>query len=199
MHKVDKPWGHEVIWSVTDRYAGKLLCITKGHRLSLQAHEVKDESIYVLSGICGLETVVDGRTRIQHLAPGECAHIPTGTIHRFFGVEEFCTVCMKCADDCPSQSIPYGKKSTQVPTRSNNPGVNKWTINPEQCFKFWIANQTECSNCIRVCPFNQEEGWIHDAVRYLIKRAPMLDRLFLRLHGALGYGKQLDPAAIWDQ
>lgn len=88
MHKVDKPWGHEVIWSVTDRYAGKLLCITKGHRLSLQAHEVKDESIYVLSGICGLETVVDGRTRIQHLREGECAHIPTGTIHRFFGVED---------------------------------------------------------------------------------------------------------------
>ena len=118
---------------------------------------------------------------------------------RFFGVEEFCRVCMKCAEDCPSQAIPYGEKSTQVPTRSNSPGVHKWTIDPEQCFKFWISNQMECSNCIRVCPFNQEKGWIHDLVRYFVKRAPFLDRLFLRAHDALGYGKQLDPSAIWDQ
>lgn len=89
MSRVDKPWGHEVIWSVTDRYAGKLLHIRKGHRLSLQAHRQKEESIYVLEGVLGLETVTDdGARRIQTLLPGQSAHIAPGTIHRFFGAED---------------------------------------------------------------------------------------------------------------
>ncbi len=45
--RVDKPWGHEDIWARTDRYAGKILSIRKGKRLSLQLHRQKDESIYV--------------------------------------------------------------------------------------------------------------------------------------------------------
>ena len=48
--RVDKPWGHELIWAHTDRYVGKVLVIEAGKRLSLQRHEVKDESIYVTSG-----------------------------------------------------------------------------------------------------------------------------------------------------
>ena len=47
---VPKPWGYEVHWAVTDRYVGKLLHIEAGHLLSLQYHERKDESIYVLRG-----------------------------------------------------------------------------------------------------------------------------------------------------
>ena len=48
--RVEKPWGHELIWAHTDRYVGKVLVIEAGKRLSLQRHEVKDESIYVTSG-----------------------------------------------------------------------------------------------------------------------------------------------------
>ena len=48
--RVDKPWGHELIWAHTDRYVGKVLVIEAGKRLSLQRHEIKDESIYVMSG-----------------------------------------------------------------------------------------------------------------------------------------------------
>lgn len=88
MSKVHKPWGHEIIWSVTDRYAGKLLCIRKGHRLSLQAHLVKEESIHVLEGVLGLETVRAGVRQVETLRPGQSAHIPPGTVHRFFGVED---------------------------------------------------------------------------------------------------------------
>src|SRR5262249_12030985 len=47
---VDKPWGNELIWALTDRYAGKILHIKKGHSLSLQYHNRKDETIMVLSG-----------------------------------------------------------------------------------------------------------------------------------------------------
>ena len=48
--RVDKPWGHELIWAHTDRYVGKILVIEAGQRLSLQRHEIKDESILVRSG-----------------------------------------------------------------------------------------------------------------------------------------------------
>jgi mannose-6-phosphate isomerase len=47
---VKKPWGHEIWWALTDEYAGKILHVNKGHRLSLQYHEHKDESCYLLSG-----------------------------------------------------------------------------------------------------------------------------------------------------
>ena len=49
-YRVEKPWGHELIWARTDRYVGKILHIEPGHVLSLQYHNKKDESIYVLSG-----------------------------------------------------------------------------------------------------------------------------------------------------
>ena len=108
---------------------------------------------------------------------------------RFFGVEEFCRVCLKCADDCPSRAITFGDKTTEALNISTNPGVLKWPLNAEQCFKYWAANGLDCSTCIRVCPFNQETGWLHSAVRLGIKHTPWLDRLFLWFDGALGYGK----------
>ncbi len=48
--RVDKPWGYELWWAQADAYAGKLLHVNAGHRLSLQFHRQKDESSYVLSG-----------------------------------------------------------------------------------------------------------------------------------------------------
>lgn len=47
---VPKPWGHETIWAKTDRYAGKILHIKAGHALSVQYHNRKDETVYLLSG-----------------------------------------------------------------------------------------------------------------------------------------------------
>lgn len=116
----------------------------------------------------------------------------------FFGVEELCRKCMKCAEDCPSRAIPFGEKTTEALTISNNPGVLKWAINPEQCFKYWIANRMDCSNCIRVCPFNQVQGRLHDLVRMGIRKTPGLIPLFLWFDKVLGYGKQRDPARFWD-
>jgi mannose-6-phosphate isomerase-like protein (cupin superfamily) len=48
--RVPKPWGHEIIWARTDRYVGKILHINAGHQLSVQYHERKDETVYLLSG-----------------------------------------------------------------------------------------------------------------------------------------------------
>jgi reductive dehalogenase len=117
---------------------------------------------------------------------------------RFFGVREFCEKCMKCAEDCPSRAITFGEESTEGPSVSNNPGVFKWYIDPEQCFKYWVANGLDCSNCIRSCPFNQKAGWHHDLVRATIKRTPMLNPLFLWFHDVVGYDKQADPGNYWD-
>ncbi len=117
---------------------------------------------------------------------------------RFFGVEEFCRVCLKCADDCPSRAISFGDRTTEALNISTSPGVLKWPVNAEQCFKYWAANGLDCSTCIRVCPFNQAAGRLHDGVRLGIKYAPWLDRLFLWFDGTLGYGKQSDPEAIWE-
>lgn len=47
---VPKPWGHETIWAKTDRYVGKILHIKAGHALSVQYHNVKDETVYLLRG-----------------------------------------------------------------------------------------------------------------------------------------------------
>ncbi len=117
----------------------------------------------------------------------------------FFGVEAFCHVCMKCAEQCPSRAIPFGEKSTEAPTMSNNPGVLKWCIDPEQCFKWWGANRSDCAICIRVCPFNQAQGWHHDMVRAVVKRTPRLNSFFLWLDGVFGYGEQSDPAVVWEE
>jgi mannose-6-phosphate isomerase len=48
--RIAKPWGYELWYALTERYAGKILHVERGHRLSLQFHERKDESCYLLTG-----------------------------------------------------------------------------------------------------------------------------------------------------
>lgn len=82
---VDKPWGHENIWALTDKYAGKVLHINEGSRLSLQYHKVKEESIMVLEGT--LELVLEENSRKHKesiiMNAGDTFHITPLTIHRF--------------------------------------------------------------------------------------------------------------------
>ena len=83
---VEKPWGHEEIWASTSRYAGKILVIKKGHRLSRQYHRVKEETVMVLQGtlVCEEGPRRAGEDVIRHeLGPGGIFHVPAGTIHRF--------------------------------------------------------------------------------------------------------------------
>jgi len=80
MRKVDKPWGHEVIWAETQNYVGKILHIDKGHRLSLQYHEFKEETVYVLEGTL---VVWAGENETVAVGQGKTWHNPPGRIHRF--------------------------------------------------------------------------------------------------------------------
>ncbi|MBI3553788.1 MAG: cupin domain-containing protein [Elusimicrobia bacterium] len=76
---VKKPWGHELIYAQARKYAGKILVINKGRRLSRQYHKVKHETIYVLKGRLSLE--LKGRVRLAR--PGQCFAIPPKAVHRF--------------------------------------------------------------------------------------------------------------------
>jgi len=86
---VDKPWGHERIFAHTDRYAGKLLFIRAGHQLSLQYHERKEETIYVVSGRMRFQYEEEPGQLVELLMePGEAHHIATGRQHRMIAVED---------------------------------------------------------------------------------------------------------------
>ena len=85
-YRVAKPWGYELIWARTDRYVGKILHIEAGHVLSLQYHERKDESIYILSGEIVLR-LEQGETLIERrMAQGEAFHIAPPLVHQFEAV-----------------------------------------------------------------------------------------------------------------
>lgn len=73
-----------------------------------------------------------------------------------FGVEEMCSLCRACSDGCPSSAIPAGPPSDQRHNRSNIAGVTKWTVDGEACFDYWAKINSDCSVCIRVCPYTRD-------------------------------------------
>ena len=87
--RVEKPWGHELIWAHTDRYVGKILHVKAGESLSLQYHERKDETIHVLRGRMvfkvgeGKESLVEVK-----LEEGMSFRIQPGTRHRMEAITD---------------------------------------------------------------------------------------------------------------
>ena len=109
--RVDKPWGHELVWAHTEHYAGKILVIEGGQRLSLQTHVQKCESIHVLDGVLELEIEEHGVLCRKRLVAGESADIPSGTRHRF-GAIETCRVLEVSTpelDDVVRHQDDYGR------------------------------------------------------------------------------------------
>jgi mannose-6-phosphate isomerase-like protein (cupin superfamily) len=88
--RVEKPWGHEIWWAQADRYVGKVLHVKAGHRLSLQFHERKDETVHLWSGVLILALDEgDGRGLVEHrMAPGQSYRIRPGTRHRMVAVSD---------------------------------------------------------------------------------------------------------------
>jgi mannose-6-phosphate isomerase len=116
--RVDKPWGHELIWALTDKYCGKVLVIETGRRLSLQKHVIKDESILVLSGRLRLYLEDDsGTVQQEELGPGESRHVPTGKIHRYESIErcELIEVSTPELDDVVRIEDDFGREGTSAP------------------------------------------------------------------------------------
>jgi mannose-6-phosphate isomerase len=116
--RVDKPWGHELIWVVTDRYVGKVIAIDAGRRLSLQYHEQKDESIYVLTGRLRLHLEDEaGAMTVRELGPGDSARVPAGRRHRFEAVDdvELIEVSTPELDDVVRVEDDFGREGTSAP------------------------------------------------------------------------------------
>jgi len=85
-YRVDKPWGHELVWARTDRYVGKILHVRAGHVLSLQYHQRKDETMHVLAGELILRTQQGDTLASRAFKAGETVHIPPGLIHQIEAV-----------------------------------------------------------------------------------------------------------------
>ncbi|MBI2213669.1 MAG: cupin domain-containing protein [Acidobacteria bacterium] len=85
---VPKPWGYEIIWSHTERYVGKVLHVNRGESLSLQYHEMKDETLYVIAGKVMLELERGEERSSITLGVGEAFHVTPMTIHRIEAIED---------------------------------------------------------------------------------------------------------------
>ena len=89
VRRVEKPWGYEIVYALTDRYCGKLLFVRAGEELSLQFHREKDEVIYVHAGRIELELGEPGRAPdTEVVGPGQAFRITPGSIHRWRALED---------------------------------------------------------------------------------------------------------------
>ncbi len=98
------------------------------------------------------------------------------------GIEDFCRVCMKCADNCPSGAIPRDEMRLDR-------GILKWTIDQERCYRFWRENGTDCAICMSSCPYSKPNTPVHRPVRLLVRRSSLARRLALAADDWL-YGRR---------
>jgi mannose-6-phosphate isomerase len=116
--RVEKPWGHEIWYALTESYAGKILHVSQGHRLSLQFHELKDESCYLLTGRLLLikGPTVDELTQ-QTIGPGQTWRNRPGEVHTIEALEdsEILEVSTPHLDDVVRLQDRYGRAATSQP------------------------------------------------------------------------------------
>ncbi len=116
--RVDKPWGYEIVYALTDRYCGKVLFIRAGEQLSLQFHRVKDEVVYVHEGRIELEVGEPGRTLdTEVVGPGRSFRFTPGTVHRWRALEDtfILEVSTPDLDDVVRLEDAYGREGTSTP------------------------------------------------------------------------------------
>lgn len=106
-------------------------------------------------------------------------------------VLDFCTICKKCADCCPSKSIPFSD-------RQELEEVLRWQINAESCFRYWSKIGTDCGRSMAVCPYSHPDNLAHNLVRWGIQRSGLFRRLAIKLDDFF-YGKRPvpHPAPEW--
>jgi len=97
---------------------------------------------------------------------------------------DFCNICEKCAQNCPSLSIPRGP-------REEVDGALRWVLNPDTCFRYWSVAGTDCNRCMRVCPFSHPESLSHNLIRWGINRSGFFRRAALWMDD-LFYGAKPD-------
>jgi reductive dehalogenase len=126
--------------------------------------------------------------------------MPMETDHPIsFGVKEFCDVCGKCADACPGDAISKEKQTWEQKSISNNPGVKRWPLDAVKCLATWQSlGGSDCGTCIRSCPFNKVDSWLHEITRIMIgAKSGNIDALMDKMDTGAGFGKQQDPEDFW--
>jgi mannose-6-phosphate isomerase len=117
--RVEKPWGHELIWAKAEQYAGKLLFVRAGQALSLQFHRVKDESWYVLEGRAELQLGEAGQAVLtaEVVGPGAAFRFRPGTVHRVRAIEDttILEVSTPELEDIVRLEDEYGREGTVQP------------------------------------------------------------------------------------
>ncbi len=98
------------------------------------------------------------------------------------GAEKFCETCVKCAQSCPSKSIPPGRR------QEADRGIKRWKVDEESCFDYWGKIGTDCCVCMAICPFSRPYRSIHRLVKYVLKRSQLARVLFPHIDNVL-YGR----------
>ena len=89
VNRVEKPWGYELHYALTDRYCGKILFVRAGESMSLQYHGVKDETLYLQSGLAEVTLGEEpDALEVVEATPGSSFHVTPGTVHRIHAVED---------------------------------------------------------------------------------------------------------------
>ena len=112
VRQVEKPWGYEIHYGLTDRYCGKLLFVRAGEALSLQYHERKDETLYLHSGRAELEIgELGGETAVAEIGPGDAFRVGPGVVHRVRALDDslFLEVSTPDLDDVVRLEDRYGR------------------------------------------------------------------------------------------
>jgi len=101
-------------------------------------------------------------------------------------VIDFCRICKKCAEVCPSQAISFKN-------RQEINGVLRWQIKQEACFTYWCKAGTDCARCVSVCPFAHPDNFLHNIVRYGIRHSKLFRKFALKMDDFI-YGRK--PARL---
>jgi mannose-6-phosphate isomerase len=117
--RVEKPWGYELIWALTDRYCGKVLHVRAGEQLSLQFHRVKDEAWFFVEGRAELEVAAAGEavTTTEIVGPPAAFRFTPGTVHRVRALEDttIFEVSTPEIDDVVRLEDRYGREAPSNP------------------------------------------------------------------------------------
>jgi reductive dehalogenase len=95
---------------------------------------------------------------------------------------DFCNICKKCAENCPSRAIPFQD-------RQETDGALRWKINAEACYSYWNTTGVDCARCVAVCPYSHPNHFGHNLVRLGISKSGFLRRAAINLDN-LFYGRK---------
>ena len=98
------------------------------------------------------------------------------------GVQAFCEVCKKCAENCPSKALELNGKQAIL-------GVEKWPTEVSKCYGYWRKVGTDCGICMATCPFSHRNNPLHNLVRWMVRRLPGFNKVLVQGDGLL-YGRR---------